>query len=176
MFGGRRRVNGGAPAPLLSNTEQSTCQITSLVYVVTSIISLICLIVPVFLATTCSDHNTLWFVQVVLGLDFVFIFVFMYLGLLPNGTESEFSRYIGTGVVILVIQCIILAFGIFVFISLIYYLLSNGDECRSESILNITLTSINLLHSTITTFTSVKLLLKLFTSIATQYKTYDKIA
>lgn len=29
MFGGRRRVNGGAPAPLLSNTEQSTCQITS---------------------------------------------------------------------------------------------------------------------------------------------------
>ncbi|WKS76285.1 hypothetical protein CPCDC_1g3770 [Cryptosporidium sp. 43IA8] len=136
MFGGRRRVNGGAPAPLLSNTEQSTCQIT----------------------------------------NFVFIFVFMYLGLLPNGTESEFSRYIGTGVVILAIQCIILAFGIFVFISLLYYLLSNGDECRSESILNITLTSINLLHSTITTFTSVKLLLKLFTSIATQYKTYDKIA
>lgn len=108
-------------------------------------------------------------------MDFVFIFVFMYLGLMPDGTEGEFSRYIVTAVIILAIQCIILAFGIFVLISLIYYLLSAGDECRTESILNTTLTSINLLHSTITTFTSVKLLLKLFTSIATQYKTYDKI-
>ncbi|OII74819.1 uncharacterized protein cubi_00372 [Cryptosporidium ubiquitum] len=175
MFGGRRKTNGGAPAPLLSNTEQSTCQIASLVYVVTSIISLICLIIPAFFKTTCSDHHTIWFVQIVLGLDFIFIFVFMYLGLMPNGTENEFSKYIGTGVVILAIQCIILAFGIFVFVSLIFYLLSEDDECKSESILNITLTSINLLHSTITTFTSVKLLLKLFTSIASQYKKYGKI-
>lgn len=92
------------------------------------------------------------------------------------GTEGEFGRYIVTAVIILAIQCVILAFGIFVLISLVYYMLSFGDECKNESILNITLTSINLLHSAITTFTSVKLLLKLFTSIATQYKTYDKIA
>lgn len=114
--------------------------------------------------------------QIVLGLDFVFIFVFMYLGLMPNGTEHEFGKFIGIGVIILAIQCIILAFGIVVFISLICYLLSDDNECKNESILNITLTSVNLLHSTITTFTSVKLLLKLFTSIASQYKTYDKIA
>ncbi|KAH7649158.1 hypothetical protein FG379_003723 [Cryptosporidium bovis] len=100
----------------------------------------------------------------------------MYLGLMPNGTEREFVRYIGVAVVTLSIQCIILAFGLVVFISILFFLLKGENECKRESIVYITLTGINLLHSTITTIMSVKLLLTLFTSLANQYKTNEHIS
>ncbi|KAK6587605.1 hypothetical protein RS030_91502 [Cryptosporidium xiaoi] len=176
MVLGKRKVFGGSPAPLLTNTEQFTCQIASIIHIITSFISLICLIIPIFIANTCSDFYSVWFTQVVIWIDFILIFVFMYLGLMPNGTEREFVRYIGIAVVTLSIQCVILAFGLVVFISILFFLLKGEDECKRESIVYITLTGINLLHSIITTIMSVKLLLTLFTSLANQYKTNENIS
>ncbi|KAL7065930.1 hypothetical protein ACR3K2_36290 [Cryptosporidium serpentis] len=176
MFSGRRKVPGGGPAPLLINTEQSTCQVLSIVYILTSTVSLICLIIPIFFTFSCSDHYALMFIQVVLLLNFICIFVFMYLGVIHNGSERQYLKLIGIGVIILIIQCGIMAFGLYVSIALILAIKSQNIKCTTETELYLSISLLNLLHATTTTLAALKLLFKLFQSLVNQYKTYESVA